>query len=425
MDPMLGVRSEVGRLRRVLVHEPGLEVDRMVPAMMEELLFDDILDGDRAREEHARFRRLLQFLGIEVLEARGLLREALEHDEARKWLVGLLEDEVPFSLRDQLRGADAGLLTRYLVEGVRRGPDPRGVEIEELFELPPLPNWCFQRDPQIVLGDSVIFSSMATPARYREALLARAIFRFHSACAGTEILLDPLAAEPDRPLFLGLERPRIEGGDLLILSPEVVVIGESQRTNPVGIHRLARALARREDGPRTLLVVEIPRRRAYMHLDTLFTMVDRDACLMHAPVMSDGGLEQAEVFEFDLHAPKPRPVPQGGFFSVLHRKGIDLEPIPCGGDDILIQQREQWTDGANCLALAPGVITLYDRNRGTAAELSKRGFEILRAEDLLLGRSELDLDRPRRTCILLPSNEISRARGGPHCLSHPLLRDEV
>lgn len=428
---MLGVRSEIGRLRRVLVHEPGPEVDRMVPAMMEELLFDDILDGERAREEHARFRRLMQYLGIEVLEARGLLQEALQLEEARRWLVGLIEDEVPASLRDRLRDADAGRLARYLVEGVRYPAEARGSEVADLFELPPLPNWCFQRDPQIVLGRGVVFASMATPARYREALLARTIFHFHPECAGTEVFLDPLAPERDRPLFLGLERPKIEGGDLLVLSPDVVAIGESQRTNQVGIHRLARSLARRDDGPRYLLVVELPQRRAYMHLDTLFTMVDRDACLVHAPVLGegtvlgDGAVERARVFEFDLHADEPRPVLRDGFFSVLKERGLDLEPIPCGGDDRLVQQREQWTDGANCLALAPGVITIYDRNRGTAEELAKRGFEVLRAEDLLLGRAELNLDAPRRVCLLLPSNEISRARGGPHCLSHPLLRDDL
>ncbi len=421
---MLGVRSEVGRLRRVLVHEPGPEVDRMVPAMMEELLFDDILYGDRAREEHACFRRVLQLLGIEVFEARELLGEALEQEGARDWLLGLLEDQVPIPLRATLREADASQLTRHLVEGVRFAPGHRGIEVDELFELPPLPNWCFQRDPQIVLGGGVVFASMATPARYREALLARTIFRFHPAFTGVEVLLDPLEAEQGQTLFLGAERPRLEGGDLLVLSPDVIAVGESECTNRVGILRLARALARREPGPRSLLVVELPRRRAYMHLDTLFTLVDRDACLVHAPVICAGGLERARVFEFDLHAEEPHAVDRGELLSVLSGKGVDLQPIPCGGEDSVVQQREQWTDGANCLALAPGVIALYDRNLRTVEELSKHGFEILRAKDLLLGKGEVDLAARRRVCILLPSNEISRARGGPHCLSHPLLRDD-
>jgi arginine deiminase len=423
---MVQVHSEIGRLRRVLMHEPGPEVDRMVPAMMEELLFDDILYGSRARDEHARFRRVLQLLGIEVRDARTLLRETLEQEDARRWLVHLIEDELPAALREPLRGAGAELLTRRLVEGVRFKPEDPGIEVHELFDMPPLPNWCFQRDPQIVLGDGVVFASMATPARYRESLLARTIFRFHPDFAGTKVILDPLTAEAGHPLFLGLHRPRIEGGDVLVLSPEVVAIGESERTNSVGIYRFARALAARAcsgAGPRHLLVVELPRRRAYMHLDTLFTMVDHDACLVHAPVILPDGLESARVFTFDLCADEPRPVLDGDLLGVLRRHGIDLEPIPCGGSDSVAQQREQWTDGANCLALAPGVITLYDRNVRTAEVLAERGFHVVTAEDLLLGREEIDLDAGKRVCILLPSNEISRARGGPHCLTHALQRD--
>lgn len=420
---MLRVSSEIGRLRRVLVHEPGAEVDRMVPSMMEELLFDDILYGDRAREEHARFRRVLQMLGVEVIEIRDLLLETLEDEEARHWLANLVEDELPSALRSPLREATPEMLTRRLIEGVRFEAEHKGLDVSELFELAPLPNWCFQRDPQVVFGNGVIFSSMATPARYREALLTRTVFTFHPDLRGAELLHDPLRAEEGHPLFLGLHRPRIEGGDVLVLSEDVMAIGESERTNSVGIHRLARALSQRDDGPRWLVVVELPRRRAFMHLDTLFTVVDHDACLVHAPVILSEGLETARVFEIDLHAKDLEPRLRGDFLSVLRDKGLDYEPIPCGGSDPVMQQREQWTDGANCLALAPGVITLYDRNQATAEELARRGFSILRAEDLLLGRSELELDTAGRVCILLPSNEISRARGGPHCLSHPLLRD--
>ncbi len=420
---MIRVESEVGRLRRVLVHEPGPEIDRMVPAMMEELLFDDILHGEGARQEHARFRRVLQLLGVEVIEARRLLEETLEQQEARTWLLNLIEDAVPVNMHGRLRAADAPTLTQYLVEGVRFEPDHKGIEAHELYELPPLPNWCFQRDPQIVIGSDVLFASMATPARYREALLSRTIFRFHPELRSTEMMLDPLAPEPGRPLLLGLHRPRIEGGDLLVLSKDLMIIGESERTNAVGIRRCIRELAAREGGPRYLLIAELPRRRAYMHLDTLFTPVDHDACLIYAPVILREGIESAQIYECDLHASQPRPVLKGDLLTELRRHGLDLEPISCGGADYVAQQREQWTDGANCLALAPGVIALYDRNLRTADELSRHGFDIVRAKDILLGDTELDLDRAGRTCILLSSHEISRARGGPHCLTHPLLRD--
>jgi len=152
---MLRVSSEIGRLRRVLVHEPGREVDRMVPAMMEELLFDDILFGDRARDEHRQFRRVLQLLGIETIEAEDLLAATLELPEARAWVMDVLLEDVPRELRDSVRDGSSEDLAAMLVTGVLADPSPGRVETEDLYEISPLPNWCFQRDPQIVLGSSV------------------------------------------------------------------------------------------------------------------------------------------------------------------------------------------------------------------------------------------------------------------------------
>ena len=421
---MLRVTSEVGRLRRVLVHEPGPEVDLMVPSMMEELLFDDILFGDRARDEHRQFRRVLHLLGIEALEARDLLTEVLEIPEAREWAADVLLEDLPRALRDALAEAASADLAEALVGGrLAPGPQTR-FAVEELFEVAPLPNWCFQRDPQVVLGTGVVFGSMAASARHREALLARSIFRFHPDLSETPVLLDPLEMSPGHPHYASPSRPCLEGGDVLVLSPDVIAVGHSERTNRAGIHALARALAGSEGGPRWMVLVEVPRRRAYMHLDTLITPVDRDACLLYPPVlMPGGGGEEARVYEIDLHSSGPHAVSRDDLLATLRSRGIDLEPIPCGGEDPVTQQREQWTDGANALALAPGIITLYDRNVGTADELARCGFRVVEAGALLLGRDEIDLDEDGRVCILVPSHEISRARGGPHCLTHPLFRD--
>lgn len=421
---MLQVRSEIGRLRRVLMHEPGLEVDRMVPPMMEELLFDDILFGDRAREEHRRFRRLLQLLGIEVVEALDLLVATLADEAARGWLLELLAPELTGELRRWAQTAAADELAAALVEGVLRDGGG-GMEIADLFALTPLPNWCFQRDPQVVLGDGVVFAAMATAARWREGLLARAVFRFHPELAAAEVVLDPLAPDTDACRLLGLHRPRLEGGDLLVLSDEVIALGVSERSNTVAAEIVARALARRETGPRWLEVVHLPKRRAYMHLDTVFTQIDRDAALLFPPVMAAVGVEVAQTYEVDLHSGDLTPHHRGDLLAALAGRGLELEPIACGGDDPVAQQREQWTDGANALALAPGVIVLYDRNLATVAELDRRGFAIVDAEDVLLGRTEVDLDEAGRTCLLLSSHEISRARGGPRCLTQPLVRDPL
>ena len=177
---------------------------------------------------------------------------------------------------------------------------------------------------------------------------------------------------------------------------------------------LAAALAGLEDGPRWLEVVNIPARRAYMHLDTVFTPVDRDAALVFSPVICGDGPQLADTFEIDLHSTDLLPSHRGCLFEALKMRGLDLEPISCGGDNPVAQQREQWTDGANAFALAPGVIVLYDRNVATADELDRKGFGIVAAEDVLLGRREVSLENPARVCLLLESHEISRARGGPH-----------
>jgi len=422
---MVHVTSEIGRLRRVLVHEPGPEVDRMVPPMMEELLFDDILFGDRARDEHRRFRRLLQLLGIEVVEANDLLAEALASDEARGWLWSMLRPEAPQDLRGTPAPRSAATAVATAVGGLLAADDPHGIEVEDLFRLAPLPNWCFQRDPQVIIGNGVILGAMATVARWREGLLTRVIFRFHPELSDTPVILDPLHASHDNGGYMGPHRPRLEGGDVLVMSPEVVAVGVSERTNTVAVEMLAGALAELDDGPRWLEIVHLPHRRAYMHLDTVFTPLDHNAALVFPPVICGSGPQLADTYEIDLHSSDPAPRHRGCLLEALAERKLELEPISCGGADPVTQQREQWTDGANAFALAPGVIVLYDRNVATAEELACRGFRVVAAKDVLLGREDVHLDEDGRVCLLIESHEISRARGGPHCLTHPLERDDV
>lgn len=396
----------------------------MVPAMMEQLLFDDILHGDRAREEHGQFRRVMQLFGVEVLEAADLLEECLGDERARRWVVDVVLRDLAPAARRSLADRTPAELAHTLVAGSAPRRDPRGVEVEDLYDVPPLPNWCFQRDPQVVVGDGVIFSSMAEPARHREALLARVLFSFHPDYHDVPVWFDPLAAgEPTLPLEA--TRPLLEGGDVLVVSPDVLVVGISARTNPAAVKHLARALTRRDGGPRWLVVADIPKRRAYMHLDTVFTPLDRDACLVYPPVIHEGGSEPISVYEIDLHTEDLSFAERPSLLGALAARGVDLEPIQCGGGDPVAQQREQWTDGANAFALAPGVILLYARNLRTAEALADHGYRVLKAEDLLLGREEVDPEGGERLCIQLPSTEISRARGGPHCLTHPLERDPL
>lgn len=421
----LQIHSEIGRLRSVLVHEPGPEVDNMVPDMMEDLLFDDILFGDAARREHRTFRQLLEALDVTVYETRTLLRETLKSSKARAAVLEVVLPHVSAATGARMSDATPAALAGMLVDGVTAGPHHSDWTTDDLFEIPPLPNWCFQRDPQVVLGGSVIISSMATPARWREAFLSSIIFGFHPRFADVTRIFDPMHPDAHLPFYLGPIRPSFEGGDLLVLSKDVLVVGSSERTNRTGIQHLARHLVRLPERPKALLVVVLPHRRAYMHLDTVFTPIDRDACLVYPPVVTGGTPEAATVYEVDLGSEKLVTSPRADLLSALRALGIDLEPIPCGGSNPITQQREQWTDGANAFALAPGTITLYDRNRGTAEELSRRGYRVVDAHDVVSGRTAVDLSGGHKHCILVPSHEISRARGGPHCLTQPIVRDDI
>jgi len=419
------VTSEIGTLRTVLVHAPGAEVDRMVPAMMEQLLFDDILFGEHARAEHDAFTRVLAKLGIEVLDAQTLLEETLQIELARRWLLEPMLEVTSRRVTERLLEAPAADLANMLTHGVRVDPDNRWLESEELFEVPPLPNWCFQRDPQAIVGNQVIISAMATPARWREAVIAGTVFRFHPRLSTVPILLDPLAPQGDRPVHQGPRRANFEGGDLLVLSEDVIALGYSERTNKAGVLALARALSRLEGGPRWLEVLKLPDKRAFMHLDTVLTPINHDQCLVYSPVLDHSSSDAAQAFEIDLHTADLRPKEQPHFLDALRRRGIDYEPIPCGGQDKMMQQREQWTDGANALAVAPGTILLYDRNLETANELNNAGYRVVHSNDLLADKAAVSLEGSEKVCIQVPSHELSRARGGPHCLSHPLVRDDI
>jgi arginine deiminase len=416
------VDSEVAKLRRVLVHRPGVEIDRMPPSMMETLLFDDIVDGDQARDEHTVFRKLLARAGAEVLEAERLLAESLAGEGVRSELFRELVDEHGCHRRvvERLEGLTAEGLARTLIEGLpAAGPHPGG---EPFFDLPPIPNYFFQRDPQFVLGSRVVISSMATDAREREPLAATTFFRHHPVLskAYDDLFEIDILPAGDRPNW---SYASLEGGDVLVPSPEVVLIGLSERTNRRGVEALAEYLRREETSFRHLILVELPLRRSYMHLDTVFTFIDREQCLAYLPVVEPAGPESAYVYSVDLSARdlsfKVRP----SLRRALAECGLEVELVPCGGPDRVDQEREQWTDGANAFAVAPGVILLYRRNRRTLEELDRRGWRVLGEAEVVEGREEMVGHGP--TVVALVGQELSRARGGPRCMTMPLEREAL
>jgi len=421
----LQVTNEIGKLKSVLVHLPGREIDVMSPSMMGELLFDDILYGQLAREEHRRFQQIMRFVVDEVIDIQDLLEEVLEDETSKATILKDFRKRHRFhkDLVGWLEQQEASKLAETFIGGLIDEDHPD--DDLPTFLIPPVPNLFFMRDPQVVIGDGVALSPMATEARQWESLLSSYVFRYHKAFRGRDIFwVDPYEKAWSRSVGTGRRRPTLEGGDILVARRDLLIAGVSERTNRAGIEYLAESLKASDAGVKTIILVEIPRQRSFMHLDTVFTIINHQECLIYPPVILKGGREEARVYQIDLTKREISYTPQKSLLSALKRKRIDLQPIACGGKSSLDQQREQWTDGANAFVLAPGVIVLYDRNTRTAAELADHDYHIIYEDDLLLGRSELETWTEKKYAIQIQGHELSRARGGPRCMTMPLEREE-
>jgi arginine deiminase len=425
----LSVTSEIGRLKSVLVHLPGPEIDRMVPSMMEELLFDDILYGQRAREEHRRFQQVLGFVADEVLDVQTLLEEVLSVPEQRSAVTEDLGRNLGWGPDMDYRLADLApdALASVLVTGIEKPVQEMAQSTSELYWLPPVPNYFFQRDPLAVVGDRAIRGSMATPARAREPLLSGYVFEYHPRFKreGGSFWFNEFSADYGRPTSYARMRPTLEGGDILVLREDLLAIGYSERTEKTTVERLAEALKSLKSPVKRMFVVAIPPQRSFMHLDTVFTMVSRDECLVYGPMILPDGAEEADVYECDLTKREITWTSEKDLLSALKSQKLDLKPIRCGGTDPIAERREQWTDGANAFALAPGVLMLYDRNVETMEELSRAGYAVVDEADLLLGRAELPQRKSKKVVVRIAAHELSRARGGPRCMAMPLVREEL
>jgi arginine deiminase len=426
----LSVFSETARLKQVVVHNPGPEVDLMVPGMMEKLLFDDILYGDLARREHQQFRQVLAKVADEVLDIQDLFVESLV-DEGVK--LGFVEDlrrlvGLPDETCNMLREMNPTEVVRSVIGGVPWEDPLRPTPWEQEFDyrIRPIPNLLFMRDPASVIGDGYSVNSMATWAREREPLILSYVFRHHPRLehhTDHDKWFDQVT-----PLIRGeIKAPvSLEGGDILVLSHKVLVVGCSERTQADAIQLLAESLRahRAEDDSSFdhLLMVLMPKKRSAMHLDTIFTRTSEGECLVYPPYFLEGSRELLNVTSIDLRHPELRMSTQASLLGSLKQVGIELEPIFCGGTNPILQQREQWTDGANAFCLAPGVITSYGRNIATAEALDRAGYRVLTAQEVLEDGT-LDLLDGRKYLIQIEAGELSRARGGPRCMTMPLCRE--
>ena len=407
------VRSEIAPLKKVLLHRPGRELLNLTPDRLPELLFDDIPFLKIARTEHDAFARILRENGAEVVYLEDLMTEVLTlHPELVRpflyqWLdegnikTSQWQDRLFAYLTETYNGKD---LVEKTMEGVtlREMGNVSLHSLEDLIAPPddllvaPMPNLYFQRDPFASVGSGVLLNKMCFPTRCRETIYADYIFRYHPDFTGMT------KRYYDRDLHAS-----IEGGDVFNLTDTVLAIGISQRTSPDAIEAVSRNLFNDPDCRiRTVLAFKIPSSRAFMHLDTVFTRIDEDKYTVHPAII--GPLEVYEIRppHKTNHNPDDLDIRrlEDSLEHILEKyTGVEhVELINCGGDDMIAAAREQWNDGSNTLCIAPGKIVCYERNDITNAILREKGLNVL----------------------TIPSAELSRGRGGPRCMSMPLIRED-
>ncbi|HUX38564.1 MAG TPA: arginine deiminase family protein [Rectinemataceae bacterium] len=411
----MSIESEIGVLRKVIVHAPGPEVEAMTPGEAAQDLYNDIVPLGAVRGEHDRLRSFLAKVA-EVYELEVLLAQCLEQAEARFEFLGVLSGFCPIGDRiDALMDLPSPVLAKLVIEGLPASEDSLSHLLSpRSFSLRPLPNTYFMRDTAAVFRDFALSSAMAYDVRVVESLVTRFVLTRHHELRAHALLLD---GPRDRNRFVTME-----GGDFIVISRNVLAIGVSERTSPDAIELFARTAAPAIDEALTIFAVVLPKERATIHLDMVFTVIDRDRALVHGPTIT--GPSRRPVFRIDVSpsgALSTRPVP--GLLEGLAEAGHDFEPVACGGGDPLYEEREQWLSGANSFAFAPGKILMYSCNLKTIAALSDAGFAIRKAEDFIEGRESVaDFGR---LVVAFDGIELARGGGGARCMTMPLERDEL
>ena len=405
MYPGIHNFSEIGKLNKVLLHRPGKELEKLTPNNFERLLFDDIPYLKVAQEEHDRFAEVLKENGVEVCYYQQETAKALADIEIRRNFVNefvnmtkdfsesIREAVVEFLMAKEPEDLVATCIAGVFSDEIKASAGSLFdiVKSEEVFALDPMPNLYFTRDPGACVGNGINIHHMSTPARRRESLLLEYMTKYNR----------DFAVE-DTPMWYEIGgKYSIEGGDVLVLSKEMVAIGFSQRTTLAGIECFAENLLKNSEFKK-VLVFDIPKCRAFMHLDTVFTMVDYDKFTIHPEIEGPLG-----VYEITLGADGQLKynamMDELANILALELKLPAVELIRCGGGDLIAAQREQWNDGSNTLCIAPGTVVTYERNYVTNDLLDKRGIKVLS----------------------IPSAELSRGRGGPRCMSCPVNRDDL
>jgi len=399
--------SEIGQLKKVMLHRPGAELENLMPEYLERLLFDDIPYLREAQREHDAFADCLRSQGVEVVYLTDLVVGALTSDEVRRDFIrefldesNIRDDRTRRVLADYLGALPNKEMVSAMMAGIRKsqlrsaggrlGDYLSAAEDDYPFAVDPMPNLYFTRDPFATIGTGVSLHKMHTTTRNRETLFGKFIFEHN-----------PEYMNAPRWYDRG-ETSSLEGGDILVLSPQVLAVGISQRTREDSIDTLAEAVLTQSETFKKVLAFNIPKTRSFMHLDTVFTMVDRDKFTVHPNILG-----QMTVFVMELDENRKIKIRQedGRLEDILKEHlGLDkVTLIPCGRGSEIDAAREQWSDGSNTLAIAPGRVVVYSRNYVTNRSLEEAGIRI----------------------YTIPSAELSRGRGGPRCMSMPLWREDL
>ncbi|WP_294139912.1 arginine deiminase family protein [uncultured Sanguibacteroides sp.] len=422
----VNVQSEIGKLNGVILHTPGEEVENMTPENAGRALYSDILNLSIAKKEYKQLSEVLGKL-TKTYQVRDLLTNILKDDKIKQTVLDRIEKIEPFiadvtpkgSIKERLLDENAEDLARLLIEGVEMTRDTLTKFLnKDWYDLRPLHNFFFTRDASMSMYNEVLIGKMANAVRDRESVIMQSIFDFTPEFKTQTLNLDPACNAANR-------KCTIEGGDVLIARDDILVIGNGSRTNTHAIDILMNEfISRKEERVQHILVQELPHApESFIHLDMVFTFLDRDKCMAYEPLIMSPGNYQTVHIKIQ-HGKLISIRREKNLLHALKKLGMDLEPVFCGGeDDTWNQEREQWHSGANFFCVAPGKVIGYARNNYTVDAMSQAGFEIIRANDVI--NNKTDLKNYEKYMITIEGSELPRGGGGARCMTMPVNRDNV